>query len=103
MPVALLSLDFYITAVAVLRSASLSHGARENVKDEKAVKCEENVKYEENSKGEKKEEKQTPEFDANGNQPGTLNLSGYTLVQGIKTSHAFDNTVPLVNWMSTLV
>jgi hypothetical protein len=35
-------------------------------------------------------------------QLDSLNLSGYTLVRGIKTGHAFDNTVPLVDWMSAV-
>lgn len=63
------------------------------------MECEEDARYEENGKGEKEEEKQTPDFDTNGDQPGTLNLSGYTLVRGIRAGHAFDGTVPLVTWM----
>lgn len=68
--------------------------------EQTSTRCEFPI-YKETAK-DSKDKKQSVEFDTNDDQPCSLDLSGYTLVRGIKTGHTFDTTVPLVDWMNAV-
>ena len=52
--------------------------------------------------GERVEEGQASKPDVNDEQLGSLNLVEYNLIRGTKIGHAFDGSIPLVQWMSSV-